>query len=212
MMDRRMSYLTKNKLGKLFILSHFVIFSIFISALLHGNADSTNEIYVKTARIIYRKGMTQQYAFELLKRITSVGPRLTGSPQAEAAVELTRQLMEDMGFDNVHLEPTEVPHWVRGEKEEGWITSAGSGTMSVPIAAIGGSIATPSEGISALVVEVRSFSELSILGDSAKGKIIFFNRPMDPKLPNTFQAYGASAIQRVGVWRDRHSSVYVCLV
>lgn len=192
-----MSYLTKNKLGKLFILSHFVIFSIFISALLHGNADSTNEIYVKTARIIYRKGMTQQYAFELLKRITSVGPRLTGSPQAEAAVELTRQLMEDMGFDNVHLEPTEVPHWVRGEKEEGWITSAGSGTMSVPIAAIGGSIATPSEGISAHVVEVKSFSELSRLGDSAKGKIIFFNRPMDPTLLNTFQAYGAAAIQRV---------------
>jgi hypothetical protein len=105
--------------------------------------------------------------------------------------------MEDMGFDNVHLEPAEVPHWVRGEQEEGWITSSESGTISVPIAAIGGSIATAPEGLSAHVVEVRSFSELHRLGDSVKGKVIFFNRPMDPKLPNTFQAYGGAAIQRV---------------
>jgi carboxypeptidase Q len=189
--------LTKNKLGALFSISLLAIFSIFISTLLYGSTDSANEPYIKTARKIYRKGMSEQYAFELLKRIVSVGPRLTGSPQAEAAVELTRQLMEDMGFDNVHLEPTKVPHWVRGETEEGWITSTGSGTVSVPIAAIGGSIATPPEGISALVVEVRSFSELNKLGDLAKGKIIFFNRPMNPKLPNTFQAYGGAAIQRV---------------
>jgi hypothetical protein len=173
------------------------IFLISVSILWCGSTSSENKPYLKTARQIYRKGMSEQYAFELLKRITSVGPRLTGSAEAEVAVELTRQIMEDMGFDNVHLEQAEVPHWVRGEQEEGWITSSESGTISVPIAAVGGSIATPPEGISAHVVEVRSFSELNKLGDSARGKIIFFNRPMDPKLPNTFQAYGAAAIQRV---------------
>ena len=192
-----MSSLQKKKFCSFFFLSLLAIFSIFISCLLYGSADSEDKPYLKTARQIYRKGMSEQYAFELVKKITGIGPRLTGSSQAEAAVELTRQLMEDMGFDNVHLEATEVPHWVRGETEEGWITSTGSGTVSVPIAAIGGSIATPPEGISALVVEVRSFSELNKLGDLAKGKIIFFNRPMNPKLPNTFQAYGGAAIQRV---------------
>ncbi len=188
------SFLQKNKFHTFFSLA---LSAIFISILLFGRAGSENKPYLKTARKIYSRGMSEQYAFELLKKITSVGPRLTGSPQAEAAVELTRQLMEDMGLDNVHLEPTEVPHWVRGDQEEGWITSVGSGTTSVPIAAIGGSIATPLEGISAHVVEVRSFSELSRLGDAAKGKIIFFNRPMNPKLPNTFQAYAEAAIQRV---------------
>jgi carboxypeptidase Q len=192
-----MSFLQKNKLHTFFSLSFLAIFSIFSTILLYGRSGSEDKPYLKTARKIYRKGMSEQHAFELVKKITSLGPRLTGSPQAEAAVELTRQLMEDIGLDNVHLEPAEVPHWVRGELEEGWITSAGSGTVSVPIAAIGGSIATPPEGISALVVEIRSFSELSRLGDSAKGKIIFFNRPMDPTLPNTFQAYAGAAIQRV---------------
>jgi hypothetical protein len=153
--------------------------------------------YLKIARRISRKGLSEQYAFELLKKITSVGPRLTGSSQAKAAVELTRRIMEDMGLENVHLEPTEVPHWVRGESEEGWISLSGSGPIDVPIAAIGGSIATSPDGITAPVVEVKSFSELRRLGDAAKGKIIFFNRPMDPKLLNTFQAYGAAAIQRV---------------
>jgi carboxypeptidase Q len=189
--------LQKNKYRTFSPIFLIVISSICISIVLWGHLRSEDDIYLKTARKIYRKGMSEQYAYELLKKITSVGPRLTGSPQAEAAVELTRQLMEDMGFDNVHLEPIEVPHWVRGEQEQGWITSAGSGTTSVPIAATGGSIAIPPEGISAHVVEVRSFSELNRLGDSAKGKIIFFNRPMDPKLLNTFQAYGAAAIQRV---------------
>jgi carboxypeptidase Q len=192
-----MSFLQKKKFRSFFYLSLLAIFSIFTSMLLCGSAGSENVPYLKTTRKIYRKGMTEQYAFELLKRITSLGPRLTGSPQAEAAVELTRKLMEEMGFDNVHLEPTEVPHWVRGELEEGWITSSESKTLSVPIAAVGGSIATPPQGISAHVVEVKSFSELHRLSDSVKGKIVFFNRPMDPKLPTTFQAYGAAAVQRV---------------
>lgn len=174
-----------------------MISTVFLSILSGRNLQPENDTYAKIARKICRKGLSELYAFELLKRITSVGPRLTGSAQAEAAVELTRQIMEDMGLENIHLEPTEVPHWVRGEQEEGWITSRGSGTIAVPVAAIGGSIATPPDGITAPVLEVRTFSELRRLGDFAKGKIIFFNRPMDPKLLNTFQAYGAAVIQRV---------------
>ncbi|MGB3861200.1 MAG: hypothetical protein WA915_03900, partial [Candidatus Aminicenantaceae bacterium] len=127
-----MSFLQKNKFHTFFSLSFLAIFSIFSTILLYGRSSSEDKPYLKTAQKIYRKGMSEQHAFELVKKITSVGPRLTGSPQAEAAVELTRQLMEDMGFENVHLEPAEVPHWVRGELEEGWITSAGSGTVSVP--------------------------------------------------------------------------------
>ena len=186
------------KIFRTFILTSFLTILIVFAPILRCKGEGTkNDLYIKTARKIYRKGMSEQYAYELLKKITSVGPRLTGSPQAEAAVELTRRIMHELGLDNVHLEPTKVPHWVRGEKEEGWISSSDSGRISVPVAAIGGSIATPPQGISAQVVEVRSFSELNRLGDKLKGKIIFFNRPMDPKLPNTFQAYMGAAIQRV---------------
>jgi carboxypeptidase Q len=192
-----MTYQQKNMRRTISLLFLFMIFTASLSMLLGRTSQPGNDIYQKIAREIYRKGMSEQYAFEYLKKITSVGPRLTGSSQAEAAVELTYRLMLDMGLDNVHLEPTEVPHWIRGETEEGWVTSEISGIISVPIAAVGGSMATPPQGITAQVVEVRSFSELHKLGGAAKGKIIFFNRAMDPSLHNTFQAYGNAALQRV---------------
>lgn len=177
--------------------SIITILPVWASIMLSGFAQSENQRYLEITEQIFRKGMSEQYAFDILKSITRGGPRLTGSSQAEAAVDLTRKLMEDMGFDNVHLEPTEVPHWMRGDDEEGWILSSESGKISVPIAAIGGSIPTPPEGTSAQVVEVKSFTELNQLGEGARGKIIFYNKPMDPKLLNTFQAYAAASPQRV---------------
>jgi len=63
------------------------------------------------------------------------------------------------------------------------------------------SIATPGDGVTGEVLEVRSFEELRAAGDAAKGKIIFFNRPFDPRHINTFGAYGGRST--TGRWSDR---------
>ena len=56
---------------------------------------------------------------------------------------------------------------------------------------------TVTTGISAQVVEVIKLSDLAGLGEAAvKGKIVFFNRPMDPKQIQTFSAYGGAGDQR----------------
>ncbi len=141
--------------------------------------------------------MADGYAYIVLGRLTQIGPRLTGSPRAAAAVEQMRTEMEDLGLDNVHLEPTVVGRWIRGEAEEGEILSEALGNIPLAVCALGGSVPTPSEGISALVLEVKSFEELRGLGEKARGKIIFFNRAMDPTRLGTFQAYGEAADQRV---------------
>lgn len=153
--------------------------------------------YLDTAEKILKKGLREEGAFSILRKITAVGPRLTGSPEAAAAVELMQQEMKDLGLDNVHLEPTQVQRWIRGEKEEGRVVSQQFGSIPLSICAIGGSIGTPESGITARVLEVHSFAELHRLGDQADGKIIFFNRPMDPTLLDTFAAYGRAADQRV---------------
>jgi hypothetical protein len=58
-------------------------------------------------------------------------------------------------------------------------------------------VATPKKGIEATVIEVKSLEELSALGkEKVKGKIIFFNRPMDPEFVETFKAYGSCVDQR----------------
>ena len=153
--------------------------------------------YHHLAEKITRRALEDPYAYAVLEKLTRGGPRLTGSPQAAAAVGLMRQEMQDLGLDNVHLEPTVVGRWVRGDIEEGRLVSTLLGTIPFSICALGGSIATPEGGIAAQVVEVRSFEELHTLGEKAKGRIVFLNRAMDPAMIDTFRSYGGAADQRV---------------
>lgn len=147
---------------------------------------------------IFDLALTQGKSYEMLYDLTTnVGARLSGSPGAAAGVEWSRQTMKQLGFDSVWLQPVMVPHWVRGEKEVGRIVSKRTGAISVNVCALGGSIGTGSSGISANVVEVKSFDELKTLGTkSVQGRIIFFNRPMDPARINTFEGYGGAVEQR----------------
>jgi len=143
-------------------------------------------------------GLESYKAYEMLYELcTTIGPRLSGSPNAEKAVAWGKKKMEDLGFDRVWLEPVMVPRWVRGPVEEAAIVKTSSRRrIPLNICALGGSIATPTQGITAEVVEVKSFDELRALGEQAKGKIIFFNRPMDRTLYSTGQAYGRAVNQR----------------
>jgi carboxypeptidase Q len=155
--------------------------------------------YPEIVRGLREAGLAAERGFELLERITSAGPRLTGSPEAAAAVDLSLRLMSELGLSQVHAEPVEVGRWVRGDIAEAVITASGT-RQSIPLSvcAIGGSVGTPEGGITAPVVEVRSLGELSLEDRSFEGKIVFFNRPMDRRLTDPFAAYGGAADQRVG--------------
>jgi len=125
-----------------------------------------------------------------------IGPRLSGSANAQKAIEWGKKLMESYGFDRVFLQPVMVPHWVRGAKESGVIV-IGNNKIPVAVAALGMSVATPANGITADVIEVHSLKELDTLGAAAiKGKIVFFNRPFDPRFIETLRAYGTAGDQR----------------
>lgn len=126
----------------------------------------------------------------------NIGQRLSGSANAQKAVEWGKKLMESYGFDHVFLQEVMVPHWVRGVKEEGMIID-GKNKISVPIAALGMSVATAKEGLTAEIIEVHSLKELDTLGESVvKGKIVFFNRHFDPRFIETLRAYGTAGDQR----------------
>lgn len=125
-----------------------------------------------------------------------IGPRLSGSPQAQKAVEATAKMLKEAGADTVYLQPCIVPHWERGEKEMGYIKVAGGTIYKLNLCALGNSEGTGKNGINAPVVEVRSFAELSQLGQAVKGKIVFFNFEMNPTYITTFSAYGESGRSR----------------
>jgi carboxypeptidase Q len=153
--------------------------------------------YDSTARKIVTEALTSNRSYEVLSDLcTTVGARISGSPQAAKAVEWAKKKMEEYGFDNVHLETVLVPHWVRGPIEEAWLLFPSGQREKLKITTLGGSIATPPDGITAEVVEVKSFDDLQKLGEKAKGKIVFFNRPMDRNQIHTFAAYGGAVDQR----------------
>jgi carboxypeptidase Q len=151
-------------------------------------------------RKIYDKALTEGQCYHWLEYLTTkIGGRLSGSPQAAAAVIYTQQMLDTLHLDEVRLQPCTVPHWVRGDKEQVRIVNSNTmGSMDLKALSLGNSVGTGSEGLSAEVVEVQGLQDLEKLGTAnLKGKIVFFNRPMDPKQIRTFSAYGGAADQRV---------------
>ncbi|MEX0272832.1 MAG: M28 family peptidase, partial [Flavobacteriaceae bacterium] len=152
----------------------------------------------KQLRAIYDVALTKGKAYEWLNHLSNqIGGRLSGSIQAEQAVAYTKAQLEELGLDRVWLQPVMVPKWVRGTPEYAYVETYPGKTTTVPICALGGSMATPAIGIKAPVVEVMGIEDLERLGtEGIKGKIVFYNRPMDPTLISTFQAYGGCVDQR----------------
>jgi carboxypeptidase Q len=147
--------------------------------------------------------LTDPYALTELRHLTdNIGPRLAGSPQAQAAVDYVAAEMRSLGAD-VQLEKTTVPHWVRGLETAAltaWPGQATGTTQKIVLTALGGSVATPADGLTAEVVVVNNFEEARNLPTgSLKGKILLFNQRFDKQLAaqgNGLAAYGKAVLYR----------------
>ena len=128
---------------------------------------------------------------------TQIGGRLSGSLEAEKAVQYTKEELDKLGLDKVWLQPVMVPKWTRGIPEYAYIETAPGITSLQDICALGGSVATPDGGLKAEVIEVSGLEDLANYGkERIEGKIVFYNRPMEANLINTFSAYGGCVDQR----------------
>ncbi|OIQ29611.1 MAG: peptidase M28 family protein [Bacteroidetes bacterium MedPE-SWsnd-G2] len=161
---------------------------------LSGYAQDDKEVMAS----IYKNALTQGESYEWLRHLSNeIGGRLSGSLNAERAVNYTKEELDKLGLDKVWLQPVMVPRWVRGTPEFAFIETAPGKSINVNICALGGSVATPAGGLKANVIEVSSLEELKTLGtEKIKGKIVFFNRPMQADLIHTFEAYGGCVDQR----------------
>jgi hypothetical protein len=171
--------------------------TILLTALvLNGLTSFAQSNDEKNIKLFYKKALTESQCYSWLEYLSNdIGSRLSGSTNADVAVKYTKSQLEGLGLDKVYLQEVMVPHWVRGEKETAYILDNQTKTV-VPICALGGSIATARTGLTAEVIEVQGIKELEALGDKVKGKIVFFNRPMNPENIETFTSYGACVDQR----------------
>jgi len=148
-------------------------------------------------RSFFDEALTDNTAYTNLEYLCSnTKGRINGSPAAAKAVEYTRQMLIDAGADSVWLQKVPVPSWERGF-ERCRVNSKLNGKTDLSITALGLSVGTSEKGIISQIIEVHDFEELKTLGRKGiEGKIVFFNRPADNKLINSFAAYGGAVNQR----------------
>jgi carboxypeptidase Q len=152
------------------------------------SAQTNDSIFIRS---IYNEALSNGQSYEDLRHLCKdVGVRLSGSAEAQMAVEWSERTMQKYGFDKVYLQEIKVSHWERGTTESGWIRTKKEGLIKVHMLALGGSIGTDGllEGD---IVEFKHLDELKKAKRSqVEGKIVFINQPMDQQQINTFKAYG----------------------
>jgi Zn-dependent M28 family amino/carboxypeptidase len=151
---------------------------------------------------IRHAALKSDWAYERLADMTDlIGPRLSGSAGAAAAVTQVAEAMRKLGA-TVTLQPVKVPHWVRGAESGELVEYAGRPaglSQRVVLSALGGSGATPASGLTAPVIVVHDFDELKARGAEVKGRIVLFDVAFDQQMAEhgqAGQAYGQAAQYR----------------
>ena len=174
-----------------------------LNAMIGAGKSAFTPDQIGTMERIRDAAMKDPYALNELRHLTdNIGPRLSGSPQAQAAVEYIAAEMRALGAE-VTLEKAMVPHWVRGAETGelvAWPGQVTGTTQKIVLTALGGSVATPAEGLTADVVVVNNWEELRALPKGAvTGKILLFNHAYDKKLAaqgGGLYAYGGGVVYR----------------
>ncbi|MCX6557652.1 MAG: M20/M25/M40 family metallo-hydrolase [Candidatus Aminicenantes bacterium] len=168
---------------------YFLPIAISLVITLSGcSAKKDTEVFAD----IYKTAAGDTSSYQTLRVLCKNYPnRLCGTLLSIQAIRYMKGVMAQEGFDRVYLQECSVAHWQRGSQEVGAIRSKKFGETKLSLCALGNSVGTAVNGLQAGVVEVASFEQLAKLGEKAvKGKIIFFNKTMDPGKANTFEAYG----------------------
>ena len=150
-------------------------------------------------RNFFSEALSNHSAYNHLKFLCKEYPgRLPASKNMSNAIYFLKDILEKMDLDSVYLQKVMVPDWRPGDKEYGAISSKKLGKKRLTICALGYSVGTTENGIQSQVIEVHTFDDLKSIGkEQIQGKIIFYNRPMDPTIINTMQAYVQAVDQRV---------------
>ena len=154
--------------------------------------------YRDAAGRILGRALVDEGAWTKLEYLTTrIGHRLSGSPGLEKAVAWAHEGMKAEGLEGVRLQAVKVPRWVRGRE---WARVVSPAPRELPMLGLGMSVGTPKEGVTAPVVVVRSFEELTALGrEKVEGKIVAFAPDWEGYGRTVrFRSSGASAAAKLG--------------
>ncbi len=155
------------------------------------------EQYGEVVQRIVERALADTAGYHLLRELCAYGPRLVGSSASLQAIHWARATMEELGLEHVRLQEVTVPWWERGGIEEAEVVAPKKlRGRKLRVAALGGSVGTGPRGVRGAVVEVQSVEEVRRRADELRGRMVFFNRPMEGHVVDTFAAYGRAVDQR----------------
>ena len=160
-------------------------------------AQSIADRYRNDANRIIDAALKDSTAWNRLAEMTEkFGNRLSGTPALERTIDWVIAKMTEDGLQNVRGEKVMVPVWVRGAESAQLVSPR---EQNLPMLGLGGSIATPPGGITADVLVVSSFSDLTAKAAQAKGKIVLFDVPFTSYGETVqYRGRGAVAAAQVG--------------
>ena len=160
-------------------------------------AQNIADRYRQDANRISEAALKDSTAWNRLAEMTErFGNRLSGSPSLERAIDWMLETMRADGLQNVRGERVMVPVWVRGSESAELVSPR---AQNLPMLGLGGSVATPPGGITADVLVVNSFSDLTAKAAQARGKIVLFDAPFTSYGETVqYRARGAIAAARAG--------------
>lgn len=174
-----------------------------LNRMLTGSNGAWTADEIATMERLRQAALDDPYAVEQLRHLTdNIGPRLSGSPEAQQAVEYVAAEMRRLGAE-VRLEKAKVPHWVRGEERAevvSWPGQTPGSRQKIVLTALGGSVSTGAEGLTAPVTVVANWKQFQQLpDDKVRGHIVVFNHAFDREMAAVgagFEAYGNGVAYR----------------
>ena len=170
------------------------LFGCFVFLFTGSLTAQSDSVFIrKIADEIFHNSTAYSNLYTLTK---TIGQRLSGSPSTYTSEKWAQEAVKKAGADQVYLQKTMIPHWVRGGKDQAALIT-GKNRQSLEVIALGNSVSTPPAGITAPMILIRDFDELEKRKNEIKGKIVFYNHPFNANFVWTFQAYSEAVPYRV---------------
>lgn len=170
------------------------LFLVF-SAVKAAETPALSEKTVREAETLMERSLESDLAYDILESLTTEnGPRLAGSEAEARAREWGVAKFRTLGFKNVRIEPFSIPYWERHFEAAEIISPF---PQPLQITALGGSVATPDEGVTGEIVRFATLEDLQAAPETGlEGKIVFVDEYMTRTQDGS--GYGQAVRKRSG--------------
>lgn len=167
------------------LISIKILLIVFVTLNLY--AQKNDSIVVSS---IYKNALNDYTAYDNLKLLCdSASPRPFGSDESIKAVYLFAEMLENAGVEQVELQAYQKDIW-KNISSSATLILPNSNIIDLNVVAIGPSVATSENGITADIIQVDDLEALEKLpNEDVEGKIVFFNSPMKNSFINPINAY-----------------------